>query len=435
MMAGQRLASVASLGALLALAGCMAGLPFAAPEATMQGFRPTDPALATPAKGGSAIIDDLRGRQSVLPAGGPYAAIAQAVTDAAAGASEAELRLARMRAEARAKNWLPTIGPTVSLTSLGTVVAQLVLDQAILDHGRRKAERDHAAADVEVAAVMLVDDLNGRVHDGLAAWLTAEQARAQASVAEAATARLIGFEDIVNLRVQGGLSDNSERQVIAQSRAEMSATLANDRQTLAQALTELSSLTKGRIPQVSGIDRLPAPPSGPIPLSVLRVQAEGARTLAEARIARAGLMPGLSAQATLDETGDISPALTLGGAQLGLGTGAEARALDAAPDLVDRRTAQARADADRQMAALQAEIAALQARQAQGAAVLAQTKTNLDLFHEQYRVGRRSLLELVSQFDAAARMERDQVALVYEIARIELRIARDRGLLLDGARM
>lgn len=423
----------ATLGLVGLLAGCVSGLPFSAPQATMQGFRPTDPALATPAKGGSAIIDDLRARQSVLPAGGPYAAIAQAVTDAATGASEAELRMARLKAEARAKNWLPTIGPTVSLTSLGSVLAQLVIDQAIIDHGRRKAERDHAAADVEVAAVALVADMNARVHDGLAAWLTAEQARAQAAVAEQATAKLIGFEDIVNLRMQGGLSDNSERQVIAQSRAEMAATLANDRQTLAQALSDLSSLTNGRIPQVSGIDSLPIP-SGPAPLSVLRAQAEGARTLAEARMARAGLIPGLSAQAVVGEDG-VAPGLTLGGANLGFGTEAEARALAAAPDLVERRTAQARADADRQMAALQAEITALKARQAQGAAVLAQTKTNLALFNEQYRLGRRSLLELVSQFDAAARLERDQVALSYEIARIELRIARDRGLLLDGARM
>lgn len=430
-----KLPSLAPLGVALLLAGCVGGLPFAMPQAAMQGFRPSDPALATPAKGGSTIIDDLRSRHSILPAGGPYAAIAQAVSDAAAGASEAELRMARLKAEARAKNWLPTIGPTVSLTSLGSVVAQLVIDQAILDHGRRKAERDHAAADVEVAAVMLVEDLNGRVHDGLSAWLTAEQARAQAAVAEQATTRLIGFEDIVTMRVNGGLSDQSERQVIAQSRAEMAATLSNDRQTLAQALSDLSSLTNGRIPQVSGIDRLDVPAAGPAPLSVLRAQAEGSRTLAEARMARAGLLPGLSAQAAVDGSGGISPSLTLGGARLGLGTGAEARALDAAPELVERRTAQARADADRQTAALHAEIAALRARQEQGAAVLAQTRTNLDLFNEQYRMGRRSLLELVSQFDAAARMERDQVALAYEIARIELRIARDRGLLLDGARM
>ena len=86
--------------------------------------------------------------------------------------------MARLKAEARSKNWLPSIGPTVSLTSLGSVVAQLVVEQAILDNGRRKAERDHAAADVDVSAVMLVQDLNGRVHDGLAAYVNAQRAQA-----------------------------------------------------------------------------------------------------------------------------------------------------------------------------------------------------------------------------------------------------------------
>jgi adhesin transport system outer membrane protein len=72
---------------------------------------------------------------------------------------------------------------------------------------------------------------------------------------------------------------------------------------------------------------------------------------------------------------------------------------------------------------------------AQGATVVAQTESNLSLFVEQYKVGRRSLLELVSQYDSFARLERDQVALQYEIALLEIEIARDRGLLVDGARL
>jgi adhesin transport system outer membrane protein len=67
--------------------------------------------------------------------------------------------------------------------------------------------------------------------------------------------------------------------------------------------------------------------------------------------------------------------------------------------------------------------------------VLRQTAGNLELFTEQYKVGRRSLLELVSQYDAYARLERDQASLRYDIALLQLEIARDRGLLVDGARM
>ena len=70
-----------------------------------------------------------------------------------------------------------------------------------------------------------------------------------------------------------------------------------------------------------------------------------------------------------------------------------------------------------------------------GDAVLAQTSGNLELFVEQYKLGRRTLLELVGQYDSYARLERDQVSLGYSIAVLELEIARDRGLLVDGARM
>lgn len=427
----------ATLGtlSLLMLAGCLPSFHRGGEPATMQAFSPSDPALATPAQGGSAVIDALRSRRSVLLPGGTYATIADAVLQASSGAAEAELRMARLKAEAQSKNWLPTIGPTVSLTSLGSVVAQLVVDQAILDNGRRKAERDHAAADVEVAAVMLVEDLNSRVHDGLAAYVNAQRAQAQAGVAERAVARLMGFEDTVNLRVQGGLSDRSEQQVIAQKRAEMQATMAADRQSATQFMQELATLTRQPLNGLAGLDPLPADPGAPEALSVLQTRAEGARTIAQAKMARAGLLPGLSAAVGLDQEGDVTPGLTLGGAKFGMGTGAQAQALDAAPDLVQRQTVQAEEDATRQLTALSADLAALQLRQAQGAEVLRQTLSNLDLFTEQYKMGGRSLLELVGQYDSAARLERDQVSLTYDIALVQLRIAQTRGLLVDGARM
>jgi adhesin transport system outer membrane protein len=77
----------------------------------------------------------------------------------------------------------------------------------------------------------------------------------------------------------------------------------------------------------------------------------------------------------------------------------------------------------------------LTARAQQGDLVQAQTKANLDLFTQQYQLGRRSLLELVGQYDAFAQLERDQTALHYEIALRSIEIARDLGLLVDGERL
>jgi len=102
--------------------------------------------------GQSEIIQNLLNRRSVLD-NGPFAQVANAVLAANSRAAEADLRAAKLRAEARANNWLPSIGPNVSLTSLGAVVSTMVVEQVLFDNGRKKAERDYAAADVEVAAV------------------------------------------------------------------------------------------------------------------------------------------------------------------------------------------------------------------------------------------------------------------------------------------
>jgi adhesin transport system outer membrane protein len=186
---------------------------------------------------------------------------------------------------------------------------------------------------------------------------------------------------------------------------------------------------------VRGIDRLAVVGTTSEPLSVTLAQGEGARSVAESRIARSGLMPNLTSSVDVG-TGGINPGLRMGGSGLlGMGTKEELAALDATADMVARRTAEATETAERRIVALERQITQLQTQQAQGAAVLAQTDDNLTLFVEQYKVGRRTLLELVNQYDSFARLERDQAALGYEIALLELEIARDRGLLVDGARM
>jgi adhesin transport system outer membrane protein len=147
------------------------------------------------------------------------------------------------------------------------------------------------------------------------------------------------------------------------------------------------------------------------------------------------MLPGLAATAGIGSDG-MNPGLAMTGAGLlNPGAGAEMAALDQTADVIDRQIATAAETANRRVVALESQIATLSTRQAQGAEVLRQTAGNLELFTEQYKVGRRSLLELVSQYDAYARLERGQASLRYDIALLQLEIARDRGLLVDGARM
>jgi len=422
-----------ALGALL-LAGCVGG--GAGDENTASRMNLRQAGIAgQPGENGSALIADLQARRSVLSANGPFAQVADSVLQADAGAAAAELRIARLRSNARSKNWLPKLGPAVTLTSLNGLAAGLVLEQALFDHGRRKAERAYAAADVEVAAVTLSSDINQRIFEGLSHYVNSERARAQRAVSARASERLAEFADVMRQRVEGGLSDRSEEQVIAQKLAEMQATRSADEQAETTAMAELAAMAASPLSEVRGIERLAVLGNGTEPLSLVKSRAEATRSIAEAKIARAGLLPSLTASA--DMTGDgINPGVRLGGSGLwGIGTKDEFAALDATGDMVARRTAEAGEAAERRIVALESQIAQLENQRSKGAQVLARTKTNLDLFVDQYKLGRRSLLELVSQYDSYARLERDQSRLAFDIALLELEIARDRGLLVDGARM
>ena len=253
-------------------------------------------------------------------------------------------------------------------------------------------------------------------------------------LAQQAVGRLAEFERIMSLRVTGGLSDRSEQQVLSQKLAEMQATLSADRQAEAAAMAELSAMTSRDVTSARGLQVLPADAGTPEPLSVLRSRSEGARSVAEADMAKADLLPSLTANAALGRDG-LNSAIGLNGGRFGAGMTAERAALNATRDLVGRRTAQAAEESNRRIISLQQEIKTISQRELEGAEVLRQTSNNLAMFTEQYKVGRRTLLELVQQYESFARAERDQAALKYLSLDLRLQIALERGVLVDGARM
>ena len=383
----------------------------------------------------SGLIRDLQSRNSVLPQGGPFAVIAEQVLAASKGAAAAELRVAQLKADARAKNWLPQIGPSVSLTSLSGLVASLTLTQPLLDNGRRKAERDFAAADVEVAAVGLSMAMNQRVYEGLTYYINAQRAHAQAAVSRRAAEKLAHFEDLMKARVDGGLSDMSEQQVISQRYAEVQAQLAGDAQAASTAEAQLAALTGAAPRDMRGLDTRRDMREGPPALSVLRKQGEGARVLAQASLSKADMLPGVTASADVSEGGTNTGLRLTGLGILNPGAGDTMAALRETATVVQRQNAEAAEMAQRRLVALSGEIDTLSSRAAQGAQVLAQTEANLELFTEQYKMGRRSLLELVGQYDSFAQLQRDQESLRFDIALRQVEIARDLGLLVDGERL
>jgi adhesin transport system outer membrane protein len=442
-----RPASAAGLYFLCALlAGCVEGAPGVS---MFGGARPSEPA-ASPSGSGeitraaedaaardedrSAIIDGLVARRSVIPASGSYGKVAEAVLTANKGPAAAELRVARLKAEAKSKNWLPTIGPSVSLSSLSSMATSILVEQVLFDNGHRKAERAFAAADVEVAAVSLSDEMNMRVYEGLSYYVTAQRAGEQSLLADRAVERMTEYGRIMGLRVEGGLSDRSEDRVIRQKIAEMKAIASADREEIATAQAELSALTNTSLHGLSGLSVL-RNSDGTVPLSVLQADGEGRRLVAEAKIQRAGFLPGLKAGAALDGDGVTSGVRVSADQPFGFGTRSSLQAIAATEEVAAQRGASARDDAQRTLVLLERRVATLTAREVEGASVLRQTSSNLGLFTEQYKVGRRPLMELVGIYESFSQMEREQAALKYDIALLQLQIARTRGVLVDGERM
>lgn len=429
-----RFAPVLVLASACLLAGCMGGGDVASKSATDPG-RPAAAALDGKGEVVSPLIADLRQRRSVLPAGSAYALVAQAVLQAGASSAESELRVKRLTARARSKNWLPRIGPNVSLSSLGELAAQMLLDQALFDNGKRKAERDFAAADVEVAAVSLASDLNQRVHEGLSLYLEARRASELAAISETALVRMADFERIVRIRHEGGLADGSEYRVVTQKQAEMQATLSAEREGAASAFAELAAMTGKPMEGLTGLPALPPDQGQPEPLPVLMARGEAARTSAEVRVARSGLFPGFGAEASLDKGGGLDAGLTLDGNGFGFGHGDNKKALAETEEAAHRKVDEAARDNARKIVALEREIVSLAAEQGQTAQILAEMEANLVLFTEQYRAGGRSLIDLVSQFETTVATRRDHASLKYRIAMARLDIALLRGVLVDGAQM
>jgi len=380
----------------------------------------------------STVITALQSRRSILPTDSAYDQIAQPVLAAYSRPSEAELRSARLRAKAASKNWLPRIGPDISLTSLGDLVAQLVVEQVLFDNGRKKAERAFAKADVEVAAVTLSEDTNDRVLTALGLYLDAMKARERSGLEQQTLNDMQHFEWVMNERVKGGVSDMSDLNVLRQKLAEIRSTLAAQQEAEATALSELNAMSAQPLDGVQGLTDLSLDARIANPLAVLRAEAEKERDIAQAKIDRAGLLPGLTAGGTVDENGS-NIGLNISSDQLlGLGTGANLKATAAARDAAERRVGQAREDAERKLRRLDSRRNALSRQVTEASTLAAQAKANLDLFQRQYKGGQRQVMDVVGVYETFAARQTTRLDLKYDLAKTRLEIARHLGLLADG---
>ena len=428
------------IAAAIALSGCMkdlgavsrfAGSGAPPPEETVTRaasvVRP-DPAQAAP------VIHELSLRATVVEPNTPYARVADAVIASDNRVAAAELHVAQLRAEAAKYNWLPSIGPRISLNSLGDFVADLLINQVLFDNGRKKAERDLAKAHVELAAVKLVEDGNARVNDALTLYLRAEENRELAAHLDFALKDMTHFEWIMNERVKGGVSDMSDLNILRQKLASIRARRSEALETARTALDELDAMAARPLSDVRGLGGL-RDASGGAALGVLRAQVERDIAVAEARIARASHLPSLVASGSVGDSG------TLGSLDIGtdtffsLGTVSDLKAIDASKEAASRRIGEARETADRAIRSQSSQLAAY-TRQAKEAELLTrQAKQNLDLFQRQYDGGQRQVMDVVGVYETYAAGLETTIELKYKAARAELELARLRGALAEGTRM
>lgn len=388
-----------------------------------------DSASMSVQKDRSEIIDQLRLRQSALSPSSAYGQVAAAVMANDARVAQAELQAARLRASAKSKNWLPSIGPSISLTSLGDFVANLVIEQVIFDNGRKKAERNFAKADVEVAAVTLVEGANQRVYDALTLYLDAQEGREISSLSETVLLDMRRFKWIMNERVKGGVSDMSDLNIINQKLAEIQSDQRRGVEKTATAMAELNAMSARPLDDVRGLGNIGAVVERDA-ISIVRARAEQTRDIAAIDMDRAGALPSISASAS---GGTTKPAMQIGTSGLmDFGTGDKLRAADAAKSATDRKVVQSIETANRAISALKQKLSAERNAAEEARVLTDQAKANLDLFQSQYEGGQRQIMDVVGVYETFARQQRAQTTHKYQAARLELAIARELGALANG---
>ncbi len=438
-----RLHSISLMLAFSVLSGCMPDMPFseglpflkerseAETEAKAEPVPLASSFAQNKGEANSELIEDLLGRRSVL-SGGVYQEVADATLASAATAAEAELRTAKLRAEAEDKNWLPTIGPSISLSSLGDAIASLVVDQVVFDNGRRKADRAYAAADVEVAAVTLAEDVNERVYTALALYVAGVRGDEKSTTARKALSKMHRLEQIVVGRVEGGVSNKGDQRTVEGKVHDLQSTLKTAGEAAGLARAELTAITKKTF---VGAYEGPLDVSATTedkPLAVMRAMAEAKRSIAQATSERAGQLPGINASANVG-TGGSKAGLKLGGDNtFGFGTGARLKAIESTKETAERQVAEAEQDAGRALRRAELRIASLQRKEQDAARLAKESYDTYELFEAQFRAGQRSVLEVINIYEKAVEREMDQLDAKFDVLIAQLEMARDLGILADG---
>ena len=381
----------------------------------------------------SAIIQSLQSCSSAIRPGTAYATIAAATLASDARVAEAELRAARLRSAATDKNWMPSIGPAISLTSLGDMVANLVVEAVIFDNGKKKAERAMARAEVEVAAVSLVSDGNERVYEALDLYLTALEGGESQRLSREALLDMRRFRWIMNERVKGGVSDMSDLTILAQKIAEIESSMKDAQDKRDTALAELSAMTDRDLSDLNGIGALDMSAGNIETLGVVAAKVQSKRDQAAADMERAGNLPSIVATASGGSNDVVGGIRTEG--LFDFGRKDRNQALDAEEEVLARRVKEAEEASQRKIRSYEAKLTAAQRAYQEAVRLSKQAKSNLDLFQSQYEAGQRQVMDVVGVYETFARQQHTMNTQRFLAAKYEVLIAREYGVLVAGKQL
>jgi adhesin transport system outer membrane protein len=301
----------------------------------------------------------------------------------------------------------------------------------LFDNGKKKAERDFAAADVEYAAVNLSIDMNTRVHTALSLYNSGLLADEKSTLSQRALTRMREFERIVVGRVEGGVSDHADQRVVEAKIKDMLAAQTTSREAARTARAELAAMTGQQFDDLTGHRTLGVPNRSAGFLTVELAKADANRTVAQATIERAGLLPSLSASASVGTDGGAG--LDVGGGGWGFGTADSIRAIEAVRETSGLKIDEADETARRTLSRLEQRLASYQRQEHQSRGLVADSRKTFELFQEQFEAGQRSVMDVANIYEQLVTREQAHLDAKYEIILIQLELARELGVLANGA--
>jgi len=322
----------------------------------------------------------------------------------------------------------PQLEPVASIDSEGTTNLGLGLSIPIFDFGRNNARTAQADAAIRLAELEYWIERNEAASIALEHLASAAEAIALVEVTVASRDRVQTLLDMSQQRVQSGVADRAELELITLRLSELDNDIANDRSALQLALSLLAEAieenrTSSDVPSLDAmITSLDHSEIAAVPPLVLRAEYAEERSEFILDQVRAERLPRLVLQASATHDGaEPSTAATLSldtsGASI-LGAGARIDAARSAVSVARSETLRSVQQAQTERDRLRHERQRLLEQSASLSALITQSRRSADLFEQQHSIGSRPLTDGITVLRTLLQAERDRIAAQASLARL-----------------